>query len=68
MTRVLGCRFDGGVDLSGGEWQKMALARAYLRDAQLLDLSTSPPLRWTPKSESAVFERFADLTRGKMAF
>ncbi len=64
--QVLGCRFDGGVDLSGGEWQKIALARAYLRDAQLLILD-EPTASLDAKSESAVFERFADLTRGKMA-
>jgi len=44
--QMLGRRFEQGVDLSGGEWQKVALARAYLRDAQLLILDEPPP-RWT---------------------
>ncbi len=62
----LGCRFDGGVDLSGGEWQKIALARAYLRDAQVLILD-EPTASLDAKSESEVFQRFAELTAGKMA-
>jgi ATP-binding cassette, subfamily B, bacterial len=64
--QVLGCRFEGGTDLSGGEWQKMALARAYLRDAQLLILD-EPTSSLDPEAEHDVFERFAELTRGKMA-
>ena len=64
--QVLGRRFEGGVDLSGGEWQKMALARAYLRDAQLLILD-EPTAALDAKSEHEVFQRFAELTRGKMA-
>ena len=62
----LGCRFDGGTDLSGGEWQKLALARAYLREAQVLILD-EPTASLDARSEHQVFERFAELTRGKMA-
>ena len=64
--QMLGRRFDGGVDLSGGEWQKVALARAYLRDAQLLILD-EPTAALDAKSEFEVFQRFAELTTGKMA-
>jgi ATP-binding cassette, subfamily B, bacterial len=54
------------VDLSGGEWQKVALARAYLRDAQLLILD-EPTAALDARSEYDVFQRFAELTEGKMA-
>jgi ATP-binding cassette, subfamily B, bacterial len=64
--QMLGRRFDGGVDLSGGEWQKIALARAYLRDAQLLILD-EPTASLDARSEHEVFQRFTDLTEGKMA-
>jgi ATP-binding cassette, subfamily B, bacterial len=64
--QMLGRRFEGGVELSGGEWQKMALARAYLRDAQLLILD-EPTAALDARSELEVFERFAELTEGKMA-
>jgi ATP-binding cassette subfamily B protein len=64
--QMLGRRFEGGVDLSGGEWQKLALARAYLRDAQLLILD-EPTAALDARSEAEVFERFAELTEGKMA-
>ncbi len=64
--QMLGRRFEGGVDLSGGEWQKMALARAYLRDAQLLILD-EPTASLDARSECEVFQRFAELTTGKMA-
>ena len=63
---MLGRRFEGGVDLSGGEWQKLALARAYLRDAQLLILD-EPTAALDARSEFEVFQRFAELTFGKMA-
>ncbi len=64
--QMLGRRFEGGVELSGGEWQKVALARAYLRDAQLLILD-EPTAALDARSESEVFRRFADLTCGKTA-
>jgi ATP-binding cassette, subfamily B, bacterial len=64
--QMLGRRFEGGVDLSGGQWQKIALSRAYLRDAQLLILD-EPTASLDARAEHEVFERFADLTAGKMA-
>jgi ATP-binding cassette, subfamily B, bacterial len=64
--QLLGRRFEGGLDLSGGEWQKVALARAYLRDAQLLILD-EPTAALDARSEYEVFQRFAELTHGKMA-
>lgn len=64
--QMLGRRFEKGVDLSGGEWQKVALARAYLRDAQLLILD-EPTSALDARSEYEVFQRFAELTAGKMA-
>jgi ATP-binding cassette, subfamily B, bacterial len=64
--QVLGRRFEGGLDLSGGEWQKIALARAYLRDAQILVLD-EPTAALDARAEYEVFERFAELTAGKTA-
>jgi ATP-binding cassette subfamily B protein len=66
FDQMLGRRFEQGVDLSGGEWQKVALARAYLRDAQLLILD-EPTAALDARSEFEVFHRFAELTAGKMA-
>jgi len=65
-AQILGSRFEGGADLSGGEWQKIALARAYLRDAQLLILD-EPTASLDARSEHDVFQRFAELTQGKMS-
>ncbi len=64
--QMLGRRFEGGVDLSGGEWQKLALARAYLRDAQILILD-EPTAALDARAEFEVFQRFNELTLGKMA-
>ena len=64
--QMLGRRFEGGVDLSGGEWQKFALARAYMRDAQLLILD-EPTATLDARAEYEVFQRFSELMRGRMA-
>ena len=64
--QMLGRRFEGGVDLSGGEWQKLALARAYLRESQVLILD-EPTAALDARAEFEVFERFNELTGGKMA-
>jgi ATP-binding cassette, subfamily B, bacterial len=63
--QMLGRRFDDGVDLSGGEWQKVALARAYMRDAQLLILD-EPTAALDARAEYDVFVRFNDLMAGRM--
>lgn len=62
----LGRRFRQGVELSGGEWQKIALARAYMRDAQLLILD-EPTSALDARAEYEVFERFSELTKGRTA-
>ncbi|WP_428328904.1 ABC transporter ATP-binding protein [Mucilaginibacter sp.] len=62
----LGKRFADGVELSGGEWQKVALARAYMRNAQLLILD-EPTSALDARAEYSVFERFAELTKGRSA-
>jgi ATP-binding cassette subfamily B protein len=64
--QMLGRRFESGVDLSAGQWQKVALGRAYMRDAQVLILD-EPTASLDARAEYEVFLRFADLTRGRMA-
>ncbi len=64
--QILGKRFRTGIDLSGGEWQKIAIARAYMRDAQLLILD-EPTAALDARSEFEVFKRFKELSKGKTA-
>ena len=62
--QILGKRFSKGVDLSGGEWQKVALARAYMRDAQVRILD-EPTAALDARAEHEVFERFTGLMERK---
>jgi len=64
--QALGRRFNHGVELSGGEWQKIALARAYMKDSQLMILD-EPTAALDARAEYGVFQRFAELTKGKSA-
>jgi ATP-binding cassette, subfamily B, bacterial len=65
FDQMVGRRFEGGVDLSGGEWQKLALARAYMRDAQILILD-EPTASLDAQAEHEIFKRFAELTQGRL--
>ncbi len=64
--QIIGKRFEKGVDLSGGQWQKVALGRAYMRDAQVLILD-EPTAALDARAEYEVFQRFKELTVGKSA-
>ncbi|HEX4331994.1 MAG TPA: ABC transporter ATP-binding protein [Usitatibacter sp.] len=64
--QVIGKRWKTGTDLSGGEWQKIAIARAYMRDAQVLVLD-EPTAALDARAEYEVFKRFKELSAGKMA-
>jgi ATP-binding cassette, subfamily B, bacterial len=63
---MLGRRFEGGTDLSTGQWQKIALARAYMREAQILILD-EPTASLDARAELEVYQRFVELITGKMA-
>lgn len=64
--QMLGRRFAGGIELSGGEWQKIALGRAYMRNSQLVILD-EPTAALDARAEHEVFTRFADLAYRKTA-
>ncbi len=66
FNQMIGRRFTDGVELSRGEWQKMAIGRAYMRDAQVLVLD-EPTAALDARAEYEVFQRFTDLTKGKSA-
>ncbi len=64
---MLGRRFEHGLELSGGEWQKIALARAYIRKSQIIILD-EPTAALDARAEYEVFRRFAELVAGQIAF
>ncbi|MFC0514085.1 ABC transporter ATP-binding protein [Mucilaginibacter angelicae] len=64
--QMLGTHFDTGFELSGGEWQKVALARAYMRNSQIVILD-EPTAALDARSEYEVFKRFSDITEKKTA-
>jgi len=64
--QTLGKRFNNGVELSGGEWQKVALSRIYMKEAQVLILD-EPTAALDARAEYEVFQRFSNLTKGKSA-
>jgi len=66
FDQVIGRRFKDGVDLSGGQWQKIAIARAYMRDAQVMILD-EPTAALDARSEFEVFQRFKELSDDKTA-
>ncbi|MBL8019863.1 MAG: ABC transporter ATP-binding protein [Leptospirales bacterium] len=66
LDSVLGHQFKGGRELSGGQWQRIALARAFMRDAPVLILD-EPTSALDAESEYEIFKRFKALTEGKTA-
>jgi ABC-type polar amino acid transport system ATPase subunit len=64
--QMLGRRFENGIELSGGEWQKIGLARAYMRPAQIIILD-EPTAALDARAEYETFARFADLVSGQTA-
>ncbi|WP_447730487.1 ABC transporter ATP-binding protein [Pseudoxanthomonas suwonensis] len=64
--QLIGRRFKTGVDLSGGQWQKLAIARAYMREAQVMILD-EPTAALDARSEFEVFQRFKELSQGRTA-
>ena len=62
---TLGKRFNNGTDLSIGEWQKVALARAFIRNAQII-IMDEPTSALDSRAEAEIFDKFRDLAKGRI--
>jgi ATP-binding cassette subfamily B protein len=66
LEQKLGSRFEGSVDLWSGQWQRLALARAYLRNAQIM-LLDEPTASLDAVAEAEVFDAFSELTQDRIS-
>jgi ATP-binding cassette subfamily B protein len=66
LDTVLGREFPEGIELSGGEWQKVAIARGFMRNSEALILD-EPTAALDARSEEALYERFSKLVQGRTA-
>lgn len=66
LQQPLGKRFNEGIELSGGQWQKIGLSRAYMKDAEIIILD-EPTAALDARAEAEAFNRFIELTKGKTA-
>lgn len=66
LDTQLGRSFEGGSELSGGQWQKIAISRAFLRDSEIIILD-EPTASLDPFAEAVLFEKFSELSKGKIS-